>query len=182
MSTARKIKHANPTAIVGAEETVDTLVAAHAAKAAAEDRIAAARGILDPIATAERAALEARGIVSKSVSIKGTGTDARYTFPDAYKPLPLDLAADLQATLGDTFGALFQRSTVRTLRPDTMEALVRLLGDRAPEFIAETPVVEACENFGERRALARHALNAAQNAALDHVVGVISQAPRCSVK
>lgn len=182
MSTARKIKHANPTAIVGAESTVDDLVRAHAAKSAAEDRISAARAILDPLAVAERADLESRAVVTKQVTIKGTGTDARYTFPDAYKPLPVGLAADLAGTIGDTFGALFRREIVATLRPGVIDALAEILGPRAHEFIDATPVIVAVEDFGEARALARRALSDAQNAALDHVVGLISQSPRCTVK
>jgi len=180
---ARTMKPANVSALLGLESTVDAYVSACAKEEQAKQAKAAARAVLDPVATDERRALERQGIATKHVSIKGTGQDARYTFPDRYKALAPTLATDLTALVGpDTFGALFAESETVQLAPGVELAdLLRLFPELGAHLVT---VREICpvEGFSVKRAALRRALTDEQNAGLDAVTDAISPAPSLSVK
>lgn len=181
---ASKLKStSNPTAIVGLELDVDRLVGAYAAKDAADATIADIRATLDPLAREERHALESQGVTTKHVAFKGTGKDARYTFPDRYKALPAGVANDLRALVGaPIFGGLFEKRTAYAMRDDALPALLALLGDQVAEYFQVTENLCPVDGFGAKRAAVRGTLDAAANAGLDHVIEQISSAPSLSVK
>lgn len=148
----------------------------------ADAEIDAIRATLDPQVTEIRARAEADGQFTKSVHVKGSGVDARYTFKDVYAPIDTACGPDLKRLLGPLYDLLFAEECAVSIVKGKGEELAALLGARADEFLKVEPEIRPCAEFRKARFEARDLLSAPQNAELDRAVVAVAAKPTLNLK
>jgi hypothetical protein len=166
----------------GYRAQVDALVSHKATLDACDAQIDAIRLTLDPEVTAIRARAEADGQFTKSVHLKGTHVDARYTFKDVYAPIDVACGPDLRRLLGPLYDLLFAEECAVSIVKGKGEELAALLGARADEFLKVEPEIRPVAEFRKARFEARDLLSTPQNAELDRAVVAVAAKPTLNLK
>lgn len=171
-----------PVVLTGHERVVDEIARLRTVKLDQELLEKGLRTQLDPVVAAFRDTLEASGVFTKSLQIKGTDANGVYTFPDRYARIDPIVEPKLRELLGTFYDQLFEHaSDVVVKEPARFLALLDDLrqkgavnGPMTADFIRGLVDVQSyiapVPEFRRCRFELRGKLTEAQNVALDLVV------------
>lgn len=167
----------------GHQKLVDVMAEKKADITAAEGVLATSRKDLDPIVTKYRESLERDGIFTKTVVVRGSETNASYTFKDSYAKIDVSVEKDLQKLLGDQYDRLFTKKKTVAVKNACMDKLRALAQQHGfLDLLEEDEFLLPVDDFRQARFEARDQLSSAQNKALDDVVKQVSATPSLSFK
>lgn len=114
----------------------------------------------------------------KTIDVKGTEFKLQIQFRDAYSKMDISMRDPLKQIFGEPkYAIMFTEEKTSTIRPEKLEALKTLLGDRYDDFIQTDECVKPSKEFQYNYFVMRKSLKADQLATVQKVLDACQSNP-----
>lgn len=121
---------------------------------------------------------EAEDNFVKTIDVKGTEFKLQIQFKDAYSKMDISMREPLKQIFGaPKYAIMFAEEKTSTIRPEKLEALKELLGDRYDDFIQTDECVKPSKEFQYNYFAMRKQLKADQLATVQKVLDACQSNP-----
>lgn len=129
--------------------------------------------------TADTAKTEScnNGDFVKTVNIAGTSERIQIQFRDAYSKMDASMETPLKSIFGDKYPIMFDKSIVHSVRPEKLDELKQVLGDRFEIFFNTDTSIKPTKDFQYNHFMLKKSLKPEQTATVQKVLDACQSSP-----
>ena len=132
--------------------------------------------VIEAARTSKKEAEEENNFV-KTIDVQGDQGKLQIQFKDVYSKMDITMRDPLKQIFGSKYAIMFTEETNHTLRPEKVEALKEILGDRFADFFVTDESVKPSKEFQYNHFTMRKSLKADQLATVQKVLDACQSKP-----